>query len=82
MSEESVSKVSVYASAGVLEIKECFPDKYNCNQEFADADSDVLAELITLNPKSIEIYGKDEFLKNDMSAVIKAVFEDRIEYRR
>ncbi len=49
--------------------------------EYALEDADVLAELVTLNPKSIQITGKDDFVKNDLYAVITAVFKDRIEYK-
>lgn len=49
--------------------------------EFSTDDTDVLAELVSLNPRKIKVLGREEFLKNDLSAVITAVFNDRIEYR-
>lgn len=51
------------------------------DMECALDEADVLAELVTLNPKRIEIKGKEDFVKNDLYAVITAVFKDKIEYK-
>lgn len=81
MSLENTQKVVLKATGYGLEIIECVPENLNFSSEYSLEESDVLAELVTLNPKIIEIYGKDEFAKNEMSSVIEAVFEDRIYYK-
>ena len=80
MSIESVSKITLFAQPGKIEIKACVPN-VSFEAEYARDDVDVLAELVTLNPEIIEIYGREDFIKNEISTVIEAVFEDRIQYR-
>lgn len=55
----------------------------DCNTEFADLEivtEDILAELVTLNPSSIVVHGKEYFECDGMSSVILGVFGDRISY--
>ena len=80
LSGESVSKVVLWAHRGKIEIKECIPLGLS-SAEFWEDDVDILAELVTLNPGVIEIHGREEFIQNEISTVIEAVFEDRIQYR-
>ncbi len=81
LSLENTQKVVLKATGYGIEIIECVPDNFNFSVEYSLEESDVLAELVTLNPKVIEVYGKDEFEKNEMSSVIEAVFENRIYYK-
>lgn len=81
MSPESVNRVVIFADSGRIEIKECIPPRENIFTEYSSSETDVLAELVSLNPESIEIHGKEEFFKNEISSLIEAVFENRIEYR-
>ena len=81
MSPECVNRVVITANCGRIEIKECIPPREDMYAEYSTAEADVLAELVTLNPRCIEIHGKDEFEKNEISSLIEAVFENRIEYR-
>lgn len=81
ISPECVSKVVLFADSAGLKIKECIPPRDEALCEYSATETDVLAELVTLNPVCIEIHGKEDFLKNEISTVIEAVFENRIEYR-
>ncbi len=80
-SMESFDKVELTADSTGLRITSCCPDEADVCTEYAADEEDILAELVTMNPKQIEILGKEEFLKNEISAVIIAVFEDRIQYK-
>lgn len=79
VSPDSADRVELSCDRGGIRITSC--QSANSDTEYALEDADVLAELVTLNPKSIEITGKEDFLKNDLYAVITAVFKDRIEYK-
>jgi len=81
MSLESVEKVVLTANSGNVRIVYGLPEERYKNGEYAMDQADVLAELVTMNPEHIEIHGKEEFLKTDISSVIEAVFENRIEYK-
>lgn len=79
VSPDSADSVELSCDRGGIRITSCPGAHYDT--EYAMEEADVLAELVTLNPKSIQITGKDDFLKNDLYAVITAVFKDRIEYK-
>ncbi len=81
MSMESAEKVILHAGPEGIKITECIPFEEKTSAEFGAEETDVLAELVTLNPMKIEIYGKENFLKSEISSVIEAVFENRIEYK-
>ena len=81
MSPENVKKVVIFAECGTIKIKECIPPRKDIFAEFSSTETDVLAELVSLNPGCIEIHGREDFLKNEISSLIEAVFENRIEYR-
>ncbi len=81
MSAHSVNKVVLCATCDKIDIKECIPAIDVGNAEFSRENTDVLAELVSLNPKIIEVHGREDFRKNDISTVIEAVFEDRIQYK-
>lgn len=80
IAHDSPDSVEITADRSGIRITACNPKNQNSNLEFGD-EADLLAELVTMNPKQIEVLGKEEFLKNDLSAVIAAVFEDRILYK-
>lgn len=80
VSPESVDTVEIIAAGRGIRITACNPDTADYNAEFGLDEADILSELVTLNPKRILISGKDDFLRNDISAVITSVFEGRIEY--
>ncbi len=79
VSPDSTDSVELSCDREGIRITSC--QNARNDTEYALEDADILAELVTLNPKSIQITGKDDFLKNDLYAVITAVFKDRIEYK-
>lgn len=81
ISPESVETVELSAHGPEIRIISCTPELADYNAEYGADEADVLSELVTLNPSHIVISGKEDFLKNDISAVITSVFEGRIEYR-
>jgi len=81
VSMDSADFVELRCDSSGIHITSCQPDTMDDITEYASDEADVLAELVTLNPKRIDVLGKEDFLKNDISAVITAVFEDRIQYK-
>lgn len=81
VSMDSAESVELTCDNTGIHITSCSPHFGDCLTEYASDEADVLAELVTLNPKRIDVLGKDNFLRNDISAVITAVFEDRIQYK-
>ncbi len=81
VSMESFDKVELVADSSGIRISSCTPEEKQVCTEYALDEEDILAELVTMNPKKIEIDGKEEFLKNEISSVITAVFQDRIQYK-
>lgn len=81
ISPECVPRVVLNADSAGIKITNEAHGKGSCFAEYSADDTDILAELVTLNPGCIEIHGREEFLKNEMSAVIQAVFGNRIEYK-
>ena len=79
VSPDSAERVELSCDRGGIRITSC--RSTHSDTEYAMEEADVLAELVTLNPKSIQITGKDDFLKNELYEVITAVFKDRIEYK-
>lgn len=73
--------VELTADSRGLRITSCRPATNDGTVEYSAEEEDILARLVTLNPGRISICGKEDFLKNDLSAVITAIFEDRIQYR-
>lgn len=82
LSPGSSEMVEISADSTGLKISACYPGRGDCLSEYAGDDADVLSELIALNPDTILVHGKEEFLRNDMSSVITAVFDGRIEYSK
>ncbi len=78
---ESYDKVEITADNTGLRITSCTPEEQDVCTEYAMDEEDILAELVTMNPKHIEILGKEDFFKSEISAVITAVFEDRIQFK-
>ncbi len=81
VSMDSVEAVELVADSRGLHITGCYPENGSFMEEYSLDEADVLAELVTMNPKKIHVSGKEEFLKNDISAVITAVFDGRIQYK-
>ena len=81
VSMESYDKVELVADNTGIRISSCIPEETGVCTEYALDEEDVLAELVTMNPKCIEISGKEEFLNSEISSVITAVFKDRIQYK-
>ena len=80
VSMESYDRVELTADSTGIRISSCVPKEEGVCTEYAVDEEDVLAELVTMNPKRIDIMGKEEFLNSEISTVITAVFEDRIHY--
>ena len=81
VSMESYDKVELVADNTGIRIASCFPEERDICTEYALDEEDILAELVTMNPKHIDIKGKEDFLNSEISTVITAVFEDRIHYK-
>ena len=82
ISPEEADTVELTADSTGVRISACFPGESISNlEEYGEEESDVLSDLVTLNPKHIEVYGREDFLKCDLAGVITAVFEERIEYK-
>lgn len=80
VSMESFDRVELTADSTGIRISSCMPEEAGVCTEYAVDEEDVLAELVTMNPKRIDIMGKEDFLNSEISTVITAVFEDRIHY--
>jgi len=80
ISDDSLDRVVLTADSRGVRITDFSPQKENMLTEYGCDESDILAELVTMNPKLIQIHGKEHFLNNEISSVITAVFEERIEY--
>ena len=82
ISPDSADTVELTADSSGVRISACFPKQSEAiMEEYGEEDADVLSELVTLNPKHISVYGREEFLNSDLAGVITAVFEERIEYK-
>ena len=81
VSSECFECVELTADRSGIRITGCTPESEDNYTEYGLDSEDVLAELVTMNPEKIVIFGREEFLKNDISSVITAVFEGRIKYK-
>ena len=63
VSMDSVETVELVADSSGLHITGCYPQSGSFMEEYSLDEADVLAELVTMNPKKIHVSGKDEFLK-------------------
>ena len=82
ISPDSADTVELTADSSGVRISACYPEQTEiAMEEYGEEDADVLSELVTLNPKHISVYGREEFLNSDLAGVITAVFEERIEYK-
>lgn len=81
ISAESSELIELTATEGEVRITDYGPGYGLNSTEYGYCDADVLAELVTMNPRKIEIKGKEEFLKTEIAGVITAVFQDRIYYK-
>lgn len=83
ISSESIEKAELTADDRGIRISHVEGNVPYADAEFADMSAygeDVLAELVSLNPKSIIVHGREIFDKNILSDIIKNVFEKRITY--
>ncbi len=81
ISDDSLDRVVLTADSKGVRITDYYPQSNNTLVEYGCDESDILAELVTMNPKAIQIHGKEHFLNNEISSVITAVFKERIEYK-